>query len=70
MSPLAKLRPNYMLQQTGATNRLVVSQHQVAQDQDHEPAPESPLQLNMGVSQQPTPLFALTSHQHPLTSGA
>ena len=28
-------------------------QHQVVQDQDHEPSKESPLQLNMGVRQAP-----------------
>ena len=38
-----------MLQQTGATNRWVVSRHQVSQVLDREPVRESPLQLNMGV---------------------
>ena len=33
--------------------RWVVSPHQVSQDQDHEPAAESPPQLNMGVRAQP-----------------
>ena len=48
--PAEAAPPNYVLQQTGAINRLVVSQHQVVPGQDHEPIPESPPQLNAGVS--------------------
>ena len=37
--------------------RWVVRQHQVLQDQDHEPVGESPLQLNMGVRWRPAFTF-------------